>query len=336
MEVSIYRLQDGKYQTSFIDPILNKRVRAKFKYFNEAKAYQKNILLQHRNANFVGQSTTPLVEFIPMFLEKFPRAKMFSRSPFVYESFVNSFGKMAVRDINKMHLGQWLEKIQKEKDYSARTMVLIKYCFNPFFTYLCELGVIAKNPMAQVKMSRYGHRKSERVYLAESEVLEIMDQLKIVSPTEIYPISYFQLHTAAYIGEVVKLRWDQFDLEAATVSLAATGNTSDRNLTLSPKLVELLKTLPRRGDLVFMREDGQPWTVPSYYRKFVRVRVKISVKRNFDSYAFRHTFAYHFLRKGGTLTQLQALLGHRSIDMTVFMYGSIADKKTEKTTPYNF
>lgn len=60
------------------------------------------------------------------------------------------------------------------------------------------------------------------------------------------------------------------------------------------------------------------------------------MKRSFDSYAFRHTFAYHFLRKGGTLTQLQALLGHRSIDMTVFMYGGIADKKTEKTTPYDF
>lgn len=50
-----------------------------------------------------------------------------------------------------------------------------------------------------------------------------MEQLQVVSPLEIYPISYFQLHTAAYIGEVVKLRWDQVDLDAATVSLPATG-----------------------------------------------------------------------------------------------------------------
>jgi integrase len=57
---------------------------------------------------------------------------------------------------------------------------------------------------------------------------------------------------------------------------------------------------------------------------------------SFDGYAFRHTFAYHFLRKGGTINQLQVLLGHRGIDMTVFMYGSIAAKNTEKTTPYDF
>jgi integrase len=116
----------------------------------------------------------------------------------------------------------------------------------------------------------------------------------------------------------------------------ASGNSSDRTLTLPPKLIELLSSLPRTSEFVFTREDGDPWSVVSYYRKFSKVRDKIAFKRKFDSYAFRHTFAYHFLRKGGTLTQLQALLGHRGIDMTVYMYGSIAAKNTEKTTPYDF
>ncbi len=79
-----------------------------------------------------------------------------------------------------------------------------------------------------------------------------------------------------------------------------------------------------------------PWSVVSFYRRFAKIRDKIGFKRKFDSYAFRHTFAYHFLRKGGTINQLQVLLGHRGIDMTVFMYGGIAAKSTEKTTPYDF
>lgn len=81
-----------------------------------------------------------------------------------------------------------------------------KYCFNPRFTYLLELAVIGKNPLALVKLSRNGHRKEERVYLAESEVIEILTQLQSARPLEIYPVSYFQLHTAAYIGEVVRLK----------------------------------------------------------------------------------------------------------------------------------
>ena len=235
-----------------------------------------------------------------------------------------------------MHLGQWLEKIQKEKDYSSRTMVLIKYCFNPFFTHLLDLGVIFKNPMAQIKLNRFGHRKEERVYLAESEVIEIMTRLKTASPFEIYPVSYFQLHTAAYIGEVVTLKWTQIDFENSTVALPGSGNTSDRKLSVSPKLLELLKILPRQSEYIFNPESGASWSVPSYYRKFAKIRAKIAFKKNFDSYAFRHTFAYYFLRKGGTLNQLQALLGHRGIDMTVSMYGGITNKIAEKTTPYDF
>jgi integrase len=336
MEVSIYKLQDGKFQASYLDPVLNKRVRAKFTHHNKAKAFQKNILTEHRNTNFVAKSSTPLGQFISGYLAKYPTAKMFSRSPSVYESFMSTFAQIPVSEINKMHLSQWLGKIQKEKNYSARTMVLLKYCFNPFFTYLLELGVIRKNPLAQVKLNRHGLRKEERVYLAESEVAEIIARLQRASPHEIYPVSYFQLHTAAYVGEVVKLKWHQIDLEAATVSLPASGSTNERKLNLSPQLVTMLRTLPRRSEFVFTREDGDAWSVPSYYRKFSQVRDRIAFNRKFDSYAFRHTFAYHFLRKGGTISQLQVLLGHRGIDMTVFMYGGIAAKSTEKTTPYDF
>lgn len=336
MEVSIYRLQDGKFQASYFDPVLNKRRRAKFKFYNQAKAFQKNILNEHRSVNFVAKSSTPIDEFIPGYLAKQPRAKMFSRSPQVYESFINTFGKMPVSEINKMHLSQWLEKIQKEKDYSSRTMCLLKYTFNPFFTYLCELGVIVKNPLSQVKVNRYGHRKNERIVLSESDIVDIMERLRLSSPVEIYPVSYFQLHTAAHIGEVLKLKWDQLDFENGTAYFPASGNACDRTLSLSTKLVELLKSLSRNNEFVFTKKDGASWSVVSYYRRFAKARNKIAFKRKFDSYAFRHTFAYHFLRKGGTLAQLQVLLGHRGIDMTVLMYGSIAAKNTEKTTPYDF
>ncbi len=72
MEVSIYRLQDGKFQASYLDPALKKRVRAKFKFYSQNKAFQKNILIEHRDANFVAKSSTPIGEFIPGYLAKLP------------------------------------------------------------------------------------------------------------------------------------------------------------------------------------------------------------------------------------------------------------------------
>ena len=261
---------------------------------------------------------------------------MFHRSPEVYESFVKTFGSIPVGDLSKMHLGQWLEKVQKEKNYSPSTMVLMKYCFTPFFDFLCGLGVIVKNPMSQVHMSRYGHRRFERIYFSESEIVEVLGKPKSVSPDEVYPVSYFLLHTAVHLGEALKLTWDRVDFEKATASFPATGHANDRTLSLNPRLLEMLKSLPGHGDFVFTRITKDPWTVVSYYRRFSKVRIKIGCKKHFDSYAFRHTFAYHFIRKGGTMSQLQALLGHRGIDMTMEMYGSIIPKNIEKTTPYDF
>lgn len=336
MKISIYRLHDGKYQASYFDPVLEKRKRAKFRYFNQAKAFEKKVLNEHRNAVVETNSLQPLRDFILLYQEKRPQAPMFQRSPEVYQSFAKNFGAMPVGELNKMHLGQWLEKIQKEKDYSASTMVLMKYCFTPFFDFLCAQRVIARNPMSQVRLSRYGHRRVERVYFSENEIIDVLDRIRVASPDEIYPVSYFLLHTAAHLGEVVKLTWAQINFEKATVSFPATGHANDRTLPLNQNLVNLLKSLPRQNDFVFNRATKDPWTIVSHYRRFSKVRDQIGFKRHFDSYAFRHTFAYHFIRKGGTMSQLQAILGHRGIDMTMYMYGSIVPKNIEKTTPYDF
>lgn len=336
MEISIYQLQTGKYQASYFDPVLNRRKRAKFKYFNDAKAFKKNILAQFKTANPETKSSTPIRELVRLYQEKNPKAPMFARSPDAFASFASQFGSMPVGEINKMHLSQWLEKIQKEKDYSPSTLLHLKYCFTPFFDFLCSLRVIDKNPMSQVRLNRYGHRRTERIYFSENEFIEVLDKLKSASPEEIYPVSYFLAHTAVHLGEALKLTWDRVDFEKSTASFPATGSANDRTLSLPIKLVEFLKSLPRNNEFVFTRADKKPWSVVSYYRRFSKIRAKIGFKKHFDSYAFRHTFAYHFIRKGGTMSQLQAILGHRGIDMTNEMYGEIIPKNIEKTTPYDF
>ena len=108
------------------------------------------------------------------------------------------------------------------------------------------------------------------------------------------------------------------------------------NILNSDKLLVFIKSKLFHILFVFTRSDKQSWSVVSYYRRFSKIRTKIAYKRHFDSYAFRHTCAYHFIRKGGTMSQLQALLGHRGIDMTNEMYGEIIPKHIKKTTPYDF
>lgn len=63
-------------------------------------------------------------------------------------------------------------------------------------------------------------------------------------------------------------------------------------------------------------------------------RSAIDLGNDWDSFTFRHTFAYHFLRRGKTLQQLQVVLGHRNIQQTINFYGDIISREDQKSSPY--
>jgi site-specific recombinase XerD len=57
-------------------------------------------------------------------------------------------------------------------------------------------------------------------------------------------------------------------------------------------------------------------------------------KNSWGSHSLRHSFAYNFLRKGEQMYQLQAILGHRSIDVTVDLYGQLQAQDVACPSPY--
>lgn len=50
----------------------------------------------------------------------------------------------------------------------------------------------------------------------------------------------------------------------------------------------------------------------------------------------RHSFAYNYLLNGGEMYQLQAILGHKSIKMTVDLYGKLQAQDIKNPSPYKF
>jgi site-specific recombinase XerD len=56
----------------------------------------------------------------------------------------------------------------------------------------------------------------------------------------------------------------------------------------------------------------------------------------FRSHDLRHSFAYNFLLKGGSMYSLQAVLGHKQISMTVDLYGNLKAADVGTVSPYGF
>lgn len=187
--------------------------------------------------------------------------------------------------------------------------------------------------MAEVYV-RLGTRKKSREFLSESQLVQILAGLEKFSKAACYPVIYFLLHTGCKIGEALKIKWDDINFDQGTVCFPATSSANGRIINLSPKLLEYLKLHPQVTDYVFLNEQAEQWTVCGFYRRMKNDRTAIDLDFDWDSFTFRHTFAYHFLRKGRTLQQLQVVLGHRNIQQTIDFYGDIVSRDEQRSSPY--
>lgn len=320
MKVGLYKIAKGGFRVSYSDSD-GKRIRTKFNSYRAATIFAQRLNNESKSPVPVTESSETISELLRKYIEQNPSSTITSKNPLL-KSFLDYFGNLGCADLNKTLCSHWLEGLKAKKKYSSRTMRLCKYTFTPFFENLVEQSLIEKNYLAEVYI-KLGTRVRQRVFLSVPEIIQLLDGLKKLGPHTTYPVTYFLVHTGCKISEVLKIRWDQIDLDSCTVSFPRTTMTNARTINLSHKILDFLKAHPKINDLTFLNDEGEAWTVNSYYKAMSIDRSATDLGRHWDSLTFRHTFAYHFLRTGKTLQQLQVVLGHRQIAQTIKFYGDI-------------
>jgi site-specific recombinase XerD len=97
-----------------------------------------------------------------------------------------------------------------------------------------------------------------------------------------------------------------------------------------------LQALPKKGEFLFMSQFG--WLLS---REQIDDTIAAAQKRNLDMkkwrcHNLRHSFAFNFLTKGGEVYVLQAILGNKSIQLTVDLYGNLRACDAGTVSPYHF
>ena len=60
-----------------------------------------------------------------------------------------------------------------------------------------------------------------------------------------------------------------------------------------------------------------------------------STLKRWRCHDLRHSFAFNFLKSGGDMYALKAILGHQSICITVDLYGYFTAEHVERVSPYD-
>ena len=154
------------------------------------------------------------------------------------------------------------------------------------------------------------------------------------------------LLTGARPGELPKVKRSAYDSRTGTVKLKS-GKSGTRDVTLSPAGIALFDRLAKSrapDELLFTRDDGEPWTRIEWSRRIRDAAEaaaakaaaeaaeatdpnfkKLTIPPNVCLYDFRHTYISQAIRDGVTVLEVARLTG-TSVQMIQKHYGHLVQQ----------
>lgn len=231
-----------------------------------------------------------------------------------------AFGARRIDVLTSVQIEQWLGTMRREG-------LAPKTCNNCLGLLKTILSYGAKrlgmpNPARDVAPIKLPEQ--DYAYWTENE---IDTALRFVAEhaSEKLPAIMVAVYTGMRDGEIWGLRWDCVDLEKRQITVKrsfcvksrklkeTTKGKRIRRIPIHPKLIDLLAELKNTttdGEQVISGFDF------SHAARTMRTIAKRAGVRSITYHDLRHTFATMYMRQGGSIYTLQALLGHTSIKMT--------------------
>ena len=131
--------------------------------------------------------------------------------------------------------------------------------------------------------------------------------------------------TGARNAEVTRLKFRDFDKQRMVVHIQGGKGRKDRDVMLSPKLLEELREhwrRLRRSPRVWLfpgKQDhcgDQPIDTKTVWHACSRAARRAGLQKRVHPHTLRHCFATHLLEAGADLRTIQILLGHRDLEET--------------------
>jgi integrase/recombinase XerD len=155
------------------------------------------------------------------------------------------------------------------------------------------------------------------VVLSREEVTRLLAAVPTLRERAAMEIAY---GAGLRLSEVLSLKLTDVDGERMILRVDQGKGRKDRNVMLSPKLLETLRTYWRQSRprvWLFPGHGGKRHLHPTILqRAFKQAKEEARITKPVSFHSLRHTFATHLLESGVNVRTIQALLGHRSLGST--------------------
>lgn len=232
-------------------------------------------------------------------------------------------------EILKLHFsGKTLQEIGPKEIENFRTARLAagvakgtinrqRSCLSKMFNCAIDWGYYGgENPVRRVKA--YQESPGRVRWLTADEA----DKLVEKATAYLRPIVVTALHTGGRLTEVLRLKWEDIDLERGVLYFDQTNTKSgkQREIPIDAELAAVLRERKRvRSIAGDAREFLFTWRGKAVSRlttAFEKARKRAELGPDVTFHVLRHSFASWYMINGGDLYRLQKYLGHSEITLT--------------------
>jgi integrase len=233
-------------------------------------------------------------------------------------------GELLLTQITREHADQLIAKLRETSHNPVGTnlvMGVLKQVMSEAF----KQEKIAKYPFAD-----YGKVKEPKrpdTYMSKEEIEKF---LVVNKDDPHYWLFVVAINTGMRRGELAGLCWDRVNFETGFIQITRLRDrngladrtktrNSQRRIPMSDVVRHAFMELKARNlhpEYVFCTSYGKPFDEGHIYWYFQRAQRRASLGVHYRFHDLRHTFASHFVMNGGSLYDLQKLLGHARFEET--------------------
>ena len=171
--------------------------------------------------------------------------------------------------------------------------------------------MVEQSPFDRGKSLLLKENNKRMRFLTEDEIKRLLKEC----PVYLKRVVECAVNTGMRKGEILRLKWDQ--VRNGFIYLSKTKNMEPRQIPINDDLDVIFKQIRKEQHLtsphVFLYNGS---AVQDIKRAFNNAVQKAGIQ-DFRFHDLRHTFASQVVMRGGTLKDVQELLGHKTMTMTL-------------------
>ena len=316
------RKRGNSWQIDYLDPT-GRRVRQSFKKKKDAEAEwgkRVSLIAEKRYLDVKKDYNAIFRELVEKYTENFQHQRSFSTKRCYFGRLKDYFGENTrLSNITYLECETYMNKLRtrltriggmiRKPAAINREMGLL----NTMFNKAVEWDMMEQNPFTKGKSLHLKENNKRTRFLSEEEIERLLVECK--HAPHLHRLVEAAINTGMRKEELLSLKWSQ--IRNGLIYLVETKTQEPREIPINATLERIFKEIRKEDGLAYEYVFTKHGKRINHIRPAFKGALRRAGIEDFRFHDLRHTFASHLIMKGASLKEVQELLGHADIKMTM-------------------